>query len=73
MKIEELSYEDAQKKLKELLEEMENEELTLKKSIEKFKIANELYEHCNYLLNKAEGEIKIILDDNKEEDFSLEV
>lgn len=73
MKIDELSYEEAQKKLKELLEEMENEELTLKKSIEKFKNANELYEHCNFLLNKAEGEIKIILDDNKEEDFSLEV
>lgn len=73
MKIEELSYEEARNKLKELLEEMENEDLTLQNSIEKFKIANELYEHCNYLLNKAEGEVKIILNKNKEEDYSLEV
>lgn len=75
MKIDELSYEEAQKKLKDLLDKMENEELTLENSIKKFKIANQLYQHCNDLLNKAEGEVRIILDNDekKEEDFSLEV
>lgn len=73
MEIEELSYEEAQKKLNELLEKMENEELSLEDSIKEFKLASELYEHCNELLTKAEGEIKVILDKDIEEDFSLEV
>lgn len=77
MKIEKMSYEEAIDKLEKIIQELENDNLSLKDSMEKFKNGIALYNHCNEILNKAEGEIKILLKDDdgtlKDEDFSMEV
>ncbi|MGM0395587.1 MAG: exodeoxyribonuclease VII small subunit [Bacillota bacterium] len=62
MDIEKLSYEEGMKLLEELLDELENEELTLDETIRKFKDAMKVYENCNKILTKAEGEVKMLLD-----------
>lgn len=73
MDITKLSYEEAYEKLEKILEAMEKEKLSLEDSIEKFNLANNLYKHCENLLTKAEGRVKVIMEDGLEEDFSVEV
>ncbi len=72
----ELSYEEAYKEMEDILEELDKEDLTLGDSVEKFKKAMALYNHCNDLITKAEGQVKILLEEEKgklsEEDFILE-
>ncbi|NLK44684.1 MAG: exodeoxyribonuclease VII small subunit [Tissierellia bacterium] len=71
-----LTYEEAVLELEKILIELESEDCTLKESIEKFKRGVMLFNHCKDLITKAEGEIKILLedeDDMKEETFSMEV
>lgn len=76
MKIDDLSYEEAFMELEKILKELEADEFTLNKSIDKFKDGVSLYNHCNELLTKAEGEVKIVLEDHsgntKDEDFLVE-
>lgn len=76
MKIDNLSYEEALVKLEEILKELEEDKYTLKESIDKFKKGVSLYNHCNKLLLKAEGEVKIILEDKDgklvEDNFLME-
>ena len=77
MKNNDLTYEKALKELEEILEDLENDNLSLNESLEKFKRGIALYNHCNEILNHAEGEIKILLKDEEgsfqEEDFDMEV
>ncbi|HHV45561.1 MAG TPA: exodeoxyribonuclease VII small subunit [Tissierellia bacterium] len=77
MKIEDMSYEDAVEELEKIVEELENDNLSLKDSMEKFKRGIALYNYCNKILSSMEGEVKILLkNDNgilEEEDFSVEV
>lgn len=61
-----LSYEEALAELENILEDLEGNNCSLKESMEKFKRGIELYKYCSDLLSKAEGEIKILLGDNKE-------
>lgn len=71
-----LTYEEAILELEQILNQLESEDCTLKESIEKFKRGVKLYNHCKDLISKAEGEIKILLEDDenmKEETFSMEV
>ncbi|NLV88620.1 MAG: exodeoxyribonuclease VII small subunit [Tissierellia bacterium] len=71
-----LTYEEAILELEKILDELESDDCTLKESIEKFKRGVILYNHCKDLISKAEGEIKILLEDEentKEETFSMEV
>lgn len=56
-----LSYEEALKELEVLLSQMEEEGLNLNETIGKFKRAMELYDYCKGILDKAEGEVKLIL------------
>lgn len=76
-KIETMTYEEAVEELESIIKELENENLSLKDSMEKFKRGMALYEYCNEILNKVEGEIKILLKDDEgilyEEDFFMEV
>lgn len=65
MDISKMSYEEALTRLEDLLKELEDEDCPLEDSINKFKEGMQLYNHCNNLLKKAEGEVKIILDDGK--------
>jgi len=73
MDIEKLSYEEAYKMLEETLNTMEEGKLSLEDSVKEFTKASELYKHCEKLLKNAEGKVKIIIDNEKEEEFSVEV
>lgn len=64
MKIIDLTYEETISKLENILEDLEDDECTLNESVDKFKKGVALYNHCNNLLSKAEGEIKILLKDD---------
>lgn len=66
-----LTYEEAMEKLKVILAKLEEDDCTLEDSMSNFKEGMELYNHCNLLLNEAEGEITLILD--KEMDSVEEV
>lgn len=76
MKINKLSYEETLTELEKILKELEADECTLNDSVDKFKQGIALYNHCNELLNKAEGEVKIVLEDSegntKDEKFVME-
>ena len=76
MKIDNLSYEETLVELEGVLKELEDGECTLSESIDKFKSGIALYNHCNELLSKAEGEVKIVLKDSngdrKDEEFLME-
>lgn len=77
MDISKLTYEEAMAKLETILKELEDNKLTLKESLNKFKEGMALYEHCNRILTEAEGEIKLLVN-NKDEpldevDFVKEV
>lgn len=72
MEIKNLSYEEALKELEIILDKLENNNYTLDESLEMFKKGIQLYNHCNNLLTKTEGEIKILLNTDqslKEVDF----
>ena len=66
MEINKLSYEEAIAKLEELLLDLENESCTLRDSLNKFKEGMDLYNHCSDILKKAEGEVKVLLGDDKD-------
>ena len=68
MDIEKMSYEESMEKLEEIVKSLESQELTLESPVEKFKLGMDLYEHSINLLNKAETEVKILLD-GQEVDF----
>ena len=57
-----LTYEEAMEKLNVILEKLEDTDSTLEESMSNFKEGMELYNYCNSLLNKAEGEITLILE-----------
>lgn len=62
-----LTYEEAIKNLNEILEDLEKDDCSLDESIKKFKEGIKLYNYCNNLLSKAEGEVTLLLKDNLEE------
>lgn len=63
MDVTKMSYEEAISKLETLIGELESEECPLEDSINKFKVGMALYNHCNNILKKSEGEVKVILED----------
>lgn len=66
MEIDNLSYEDAIVELEKILEDLEIGECTLSESLEKYKLGINLYRHCNEILSKAEGEVKVLLKDENQ-------
>ncbi len=66
MEISKLTYEEALNKLENLLVDLEDEECTLKDSVDKFKQGMELYNHLSDILKKTEGEVKILLEEDKD-------
>lgn len=71
-----LSFEDAMKDLEEIVSELEMGDLSLDKSIEKFKKGIELSNYCNKLLEDAEKTVSILVEQTdgsmKEEKFITE-
>ena len=72
MKEEDLNFEDAMKALEQLAIELENGELSLEQSVDKFEEGIKISKKCNEILEKAEKKISILIKDGdeiKEENF----
>lgn len=72
-----LTYEEAIEELEKILKDLEEENLSLKESMGKFKRGIELYDYSNKMLNDMEGQIQELIKndkgDLKEVDFNMEV
>ncbi len=70
------TFEDSMTELEKIVNELESENLTLDKSVEKFQKGIELSNYCNKLLEDAEKKITILIENTdgtmKEEKFELE-
>ncbi|WP_353095880.1 exodeoxyribonuclease VII small subunit [Tissierella praeacuta] len=64
MKDKKLTYEEAVSQLEVILKELEDDNCTLDESMDKFKKGIQLYNYCNELLSKTEGEINVLLKDS---------
>jgi exodeoxyribonuclease VII small subunit len=58
MKIEKMSFEESIKKLEEIIKELEDENISLEESMEKFEMGIKLSSNCLKKLNEAEGKIE---------------
>jgi exodeoxyribonuclease VII small subunit len=58
MEIEKMSFEEALAKLEEIVKELEEENISLESSIEKFELGVKLSSHCLSKLNEAERKIE---------------
>lgn len=76
MDLNNISYEEGVKELEEIIDKLENEDLSLEEAFNYFKNGIELYQYLSKRLTEVEGEIKIILKDEKgveiEESFQME-
>ena len=68
-----LTYEAAMVELEGILDILEDEESTLQDSLGNFKKGISLYTYCSQILKSAEGEVKVLLGDDKEslEEFNF--
>ena len=72
MKEEDMNFEDAMKALEQIANELENGELSLEQSVDKFEEGIKISKKCNEILEKAEKKISILTKDGdeiKEENF----
>ena len=71
----EISFEEAITELENIVNELEVEKLTLEQSVKKFEKGMELSKYCNELLEKAEKDISILIEQSngeiKEEPFVI--
>lgn len=70
----EKTFEEMMNKLEEISQDLENGELTLDESMEKFEEGMKLSKKCSEVLENAEKKIKILIKDGedlKEEDFNV--
>lgn len=63
-KSEELSFEDALKKLEQTVMKMEQGDLNLDQNIKYFEEGNKLVKYCTEQLNKAEKKVEVLLGKN---------
>lgn len=68
-----LTYEEAMLELESILDILEDEESTLQDSLDNFKKGITLYNYCSGILKSAEGEVKVLLGDDKDslEEFNF--
>ena len=72
MKEEDMNFEDAMKALEQIANELENGELSLEQSVDKFEEGIKISKKCNEILEKAEKKISILIkngDEIKAENF----
>lgn len=62
-----LSFEEAISELEKTVNELEKEKLTLEDSVKKFEKGMELSKYCNELLDKAEKDISILIEQSNGE------
>ncbi len=58
MKIEKMSFEESITKLEEIVKKLEDENISLEESMEKFEMGIKLSSNCLKRLNEAEGKIE---------------
>ncbi len=58
MKIEEMNFEESIKKLEAIVKELEDENISLEESMEKFEMGIKLSSNCLKKLNEAENKIE---------------
>ena len=66
-----LTFEEAMKKLEDIAKELENDELTLDESVKKFEEGMAISKTCKEILDNAEKKITILIND-KETNFEAE-
>ena len=62
--MEDLTFEEAMKKLEEITNELEDENIDLDTSVKKFEEGMKLSQKCNKILEDAEKKITILVDGN---------
>ena len=68
-----MKFEEKIKELEKTINEIENGEIDLEESINKYTSAMKLVKECDDELNNIEKQVsKIVLENNKEEDFEIE-
>ena len=68
-----MKFEEKIKELENITNELENGEIDLEDSIEKYTKAMKLVKECDEKLNKIEEQVsKIVLENGKTEDFNIE-
>ncbi len=68
--MEKVKFEDKIKKLELLVEELENGEVAVEESIEKYTEAMRIAKECESILKKIEEKVaKVVLENNQTEDF----
>ena len=73
MKKENMKFEDKIKLLEKTIQELESGEVDLEDSIKKYTEAMKLVQSCDKQLKEIEEQVcKIVTEDGKEEDFSIE-
>lgn len=73
MKKENMKFEDKIKLLEKTIQELESGEVDLEDSIKKYTEAMKLIQSCDKQLKEIEEQVsKIVTEDGKEEDFSIE-
>lgn len=68
---EEIKFEDAMKRLEEIANELEKDDLTLDDSIAKFEEGMNLSKKCKQMIDSAEKKITILIG-NKEDEFNIQ-
>lgn len=63
---ENINFEDAMKRLEDIANELENGDLPLEKSVEKFEEGINLSKKCNEILENTEKKISILISDGNE-------
>lgn len=66
MKEENINFENAMKQLEDIANELENGDLPLEKSVEKFEEGIKLSKKCNEILEKAQKKISILISNGDE-------
>ena len=61
-----MSFEDALKRLEKIVADLENEEIPLEKSIELFEEGKKLSSFCMKRLQEVEKKVKVLIDENNE-------
>ena len=69
--MEDLTFEEAMKKIETIAGELENDNLDLDTSVKKFEEGMKLSKQCNKILEDAERKITVLID-GEEKDFALE-
>lgn len=65
-KEENISFEEAMKKLEEIAKQLEQNDLDLDKAVEKFEEGMKLSKKCSEILENAEKKITILINDGKD-------